>query len=1066
MQPGGWALVKETRPMVWSNWRGAVVMVFAWVGLAWSQAPAPTPVPRSGRAHHDLHENGKNVRCRVLVAWTMEDGAKAFQLQAIDSGEIITIVEDGPGITLQEPLLGGRVRSLPMRIFHWGSSRVVPPGVPAPHGGRLYSAGPKTEATEVKQVGLNNSEPIFSRPIGKDTIIRWEEKSVEPGDSLIGKSKVPLITSPNFTRVSGNDERVVTAAPKQPTAPKSPKSDFLPNIIPGSTAKPQASYVQVGATVLPNKTAPADPVQTAKAATLIPTASAPVRAEIVQASTSPTPIPAETKKAAAPETVQNFKPVIPVSSEPSLPIAVDFAKAPSPVRAIPIEVAKTETKDAVAAENVASPIPTAAPKTEATDIVQANGTEAPTTLPSAATQTNPLSGGEGPQPPVLVADAAPVSPPPPYAPAAPPALPAAESLPPTNQVQAPVFQSGLAPLGEPAAPPTPSVPTPSTPVAARNQAPTTAETASNARPADATNTNTAKNTKPSMLDKLQNWLHPKKDTVKPGDALAKQNNGANQAKATVNVAAAPKSATGALPFSTVADPNAVASTPATPSPAPNQNVAAANTTAAPTNTPAAPQVAPMSQESLPTGPTAPKKDWRLMWGQPHDAKTQVPGQSMVSQASAKPDPNTIPLLPPASAPDNKTADILLNPEKFDPAGSRLIPKGIQMNSYRGDPSVLMTKAPPANVAQTVAHSEAPASTLTDHAYPPTPPPPPASSGPVPPGAQSVVAAGANVPGTPMYAPPLNNSVPESYRPPTPPAAIPEPPPTAGYNNAFTPPPPPPSTQNQNPMTVNAFSNMVPPANMNPQGNPNQLVPPYPQGPTNAPNFTPTNYQPNPMAQGYPVAPGYPPNPNTMAVQGMPNPYYYGPQGGVPQQQPALSPQGYPVAQTNFPANYQGPQPPNPMYQQGQQQYPPMQYNPASAQYNPAPAQYNPASAPQAPVNAISLATERRMVPGANQDPEQFMKVLRESPYPAQREWASNTLSTFDWRAHPEIVQILLQVAQQDPAATVRASCVYSLGRMNAASEPVMSLLNTLRNDGDPRVRQEVEQALIRLGTTK
>ena len=60
------------------------------------------------------------------------------------------------------------------------------------------------------------------------------------------------------------------------------------------------------------------------------------------------------------------------------------------------------------------------------------------------------------------------------------------------------------------------------------------------------------------------------------------------------------------------------------------------------------------------------------------------------------------------------------------------------------------------------------------------------------------------------------------------------------------------------------------------------------------------------------------------------------------------------------------------------------------------------------------------------------------------------------------MQLLLQAAQQDPAATVRASCVYSLAHMNAASEPVVSTLYMLRNDGDPRVRQEVEQALVRL----
>jgi hypothetical protein len=37
--------------------------------------------------------------------------------------------------------------------------------------------------------------------------------------------------------------------------------------------------------------------------------------------------------------------------------------------------------------------------------------------------------------------------------------------------------------------------------------------------------------------------------------------------------------------------------------------------------------------------------------------------------------------------------------------------------------------------------------------------------------------------------------------------------------------------------------------------------------------------------------------------------------------------------------------------------------------------------------------------------------------------------------------------------------------MQAAVEPVFSTLNSMRNDIDPRVRQEVQQTLIRLGQT-
>jgi hypothetical protein len=53
-------------------------------------------------------------------------------------------------------------------------------------------------------------------------------------------------------------------------------------------------------------------------------------------------------------------------------------------------------------------------------------------------------------------------------------------------------------------------------------------------------------------------------------------------------------------------------------------------------------------------------------------------------------------------------------------------------------------------------------------------------------------------------------------------------------------------------------------------------------------------------------------------------------------------------------------------------------------------------------------------------------------------------------------------ATKDQVASVRAGCVYCLGRMGASSEPVMAALQSLRTDSDPRVQQEVEQAMTRL----
>lgn len=392
-----------------------------------------------------------------------------------------------------------------------------------------------------------------------------------------------------------------------------------------------------------------------------------------------------------------------------------------------------------------------------------------------------------------------------------------------------------------------------------------------------------------------------------------------------------------------------------------------------------------------------KKDWRATWGQAKDGKAQAPGQSLVEQAAMKPNASSGPQATGPAATSNGSGDILLNPERIDAVSGNLTPRGINMNSFKGNPSQLMPKLPPPAPVQRTVGQDGP-STL-----PPPPPlvgPPMSSNGRVPLGAQSVMAASGNVPTQVTYVPVPVATVPDPYRPPVPPVPrVPEPPQPNAYLNAFTPQAQPQNQQPQDAMMVNAFSNMS------------------------------TN--PTPMAARYPAAPGYQPYPS------------YGPQ--VPVQQASF--QGRPTTGYNGPQNYQG--------------YPPQMQQPIQ------PVQYVPNVQPQQP--SANPAMDRRVGPAAgtgNPELAVAIRTLRESPYPAQREWASNNLSTYDWRANPQVLQALVASAQHDPAGTVRANCVYSLGRMNAAVEPVLSTLQALRNDGDPRVRQEAEQVLAHFNSVR
>lgn len=276
--------------------------------------------------------------------------------------------------------------------------------------------------------------------------------------------------------------------------------------------------------------------------------------------------------------------------------------------------------------------------------------------------------------------------------------------------------------------------------------------------------------------------------------------------------------------------------------------------------------------------------------------------------------------------------------------------------------------------------------------------------PTPLGVQSVLAARNGAQGPVMYIPVPVATVPEPIRPPTaPPPNVPQPPNPTAFVNAFSPPP----SQNQQPLTPEQMQVVI-------------------------------QHQALMQQQAY------------LQQQAMLQRMQYG-------QSAQLVPVGYGMPmQVNYPAVYSGPQAPNPIVQQPMS---PIQQVGFASAANP----------------IVNKAMDRRVAPvsaqsagGAMSDSNtvaQIIKVLQESQYPAQREWAATNLATFDGRVYPHLTQVLVLAARQDSAANVRAAAIYSLSRMNLQSETVISTLHALRGDADPHVRQEVEQAYIRMGLT-
>ena len=107
--------------MVRAYWIGPLLVALAVTGLALSQTSTPAVVNPPGSPKErivtvgDLGKPGQ--KCRVLKTWTMPNGHPAYQVQALDTGELITIEESASAAS---PARFGLFHAHETRIFHWG----------------------------------------------------------------------------------------------------------------------------------------------------------------------------------------------------------------------------------------------------------------------------------------------------------------------------------------------------------------------------------------------------------------------------------------------------------------------------------------------------------------------------------------------------------------------------------------------------------------------------------------------------------------------------------------------------------------------------------------------------------------------------------------------------------------------------------------------------------------------------------------------------------------------------------------------------------------------------------
>jgi hypothetical protein len=208
----------------------------AWAGLALSQPPSPAPP--GGERILTLKEAGGTVkRCRVVVAWTMPEGGKAMQVQDVESGEMITVVQNGT--------------SKSQRIIHWGKNATPPPGVPVPPLGEANRVEPtRVEAPKV--------EPAMAEPT------RVEAPKVEPERAEPTKvestkwqpaapAALPVIYNGSGPAPKGDSSALPPPTPVIINA--APPSDQPPPIIVEGASQPKRIGERVQS-ILPGKTTP------------------------------------------------------------------------------------------------------------------------------------------------------------------------------------------------------------------------------------------------------------------------------------------------------------------------------------------------------------------------------------------------------------------------------------------------------------------------------------------------------------------------------------------------------------------------------------------------------------------------------------------------------------------------------------------------------------------------------------------------------------------------------------------------------------------------------------------
>ncbi len=99
-----------------------VVAGLGWTSLTWAQSTEETT---SRPRFITVREEGRSPqRCQIVKTWHEPNGVPVYQVRAVDSGEVMTIVGSAPSSST------GTARAMTTRIFHWNGDNKPPVGAP------------------------------------------------------------------------------------------------------------------------------------------------------------------------------------------------------------------------------------------------------------------------------------------------------------------------------------------------------------------------------------------------------------------------------------------------------------------------------------------------------------------------------------------------------------------------------------------------------------------------------------------------------------------------------------------------------------------------------------------------------------------------------------------------------------------------------------------------------------------------------------------------------------------------------------------------------------------------